>query len=98
MAVDQLNRKVSLLATVLAFVGVILGAIALSTNYWTRYEETTPSSAIQMANGTRLIAGATDDTWNVRKQSEAQWNDDRFVFRVSSTVVPHVWTRARRHF
>jgi hypothetical protein len=35
MTYEPLNRRLSLLAASFAFLGVILGAIALATNYWT---------------------------------------------------------------
>ncbi|CAF2317735.1 unnamed protein product [Rotaria sp. Silwood2] len=35
MTYEQLNRRLAILAATFAFLGVILGVIALSTNYWT---------------------------------------------------------------
>lgn len=35
MTYEPLNRRLALLTAVLAFLGVLLGAIALGTNYWT---------------------------------------------------------------
>jgi type III secretory pathway component EscR len=35
MTYEPLNRRLSILAAVFAFLGVILGVIALATNYWT---------------------------------------------------------------
>ena len=35
MSYEPLNRRLSLLAAILAFLGVLFGAIALGTNYWT---------------------------------------------------------------
>jgi len=55
MAADPLNRKMSMVAAFFAFMGVILGVIALATNYWT-IETVAPSSmAIQTPNGTILM-------------------------------------------
>ena len=35
MTYEPLNRRLSLMAAIFAFLGVILGAVALATNYWT---------------------------------------------------------------
>jgi len=35
MTYEPLNRRLALLAAIFAFLGVIIGAIALATNYWT---------------------------------------------------------------
>jgi type III secretory pathway component EscR len=35
MTYEPLNRRLAILAAVFAFLGVILGVIALATNYWT---------------------------------------------------------------
>jgi len=35
MTYEPLNRRLATLAAVFAFLGVILGVIALATNYWT---------------------------------------------------------------
>jgi hypothetical protein len=35
MTYEPLNRRLAILAAIFAFLGVILGAIALATNYWT---------------------------------------------------------------
>jgi hypothetical protein len=35
MNYEPLNRRLATLSAILAFVGVILGVIALATNYWT---------------------------------------------------------------
>ena len=67
MPLDPLNRKLSLLGSLFAFVGIILGAIALGTDYWTSSNYETPNRALEMANGTILISGQTNQTWNVRK-------------------------------
>ena len=35
MTYEPLNRRLATLAAIFAFLGVILGVIALATNYWT---------------------------------------------------------------
>ena len=65
MAVDLLNRRISYLAAFFAFVGVILGVIALATNYWTVENYVMPGTAVQTPNGTFLTNENVDWTWNV---------------------------------
>lgn len=64
MALDQLNRRLSLLAAVFAFIGVILGAVALGTNYWTRIRYDVPSRATETVNGTMFVNERVDWIWN----------------------------------
>jgi hypothetical protein len=35
MTYEPLNRRLAILAALFAFLGVVLGTIALATNYWT---------------------------------------------------------------
>jgi hypothetical protein len=65
MAVDPLNRKLAFVAAFFAFVGVILGVVALATNYWTVERVVTPGTAVPTINGTLLMNGNTEWTWNV---------------------------------
>ena len=65
MAIDSLNRKISFVAIIFVFVGVILGVIALTTNYWTVDYMITPSKAIETENGTLLVNEKLNQTWNV---------------------------------
>jgi hypothetical protein len=65
MAVDLLNRRISFVAAFFAFVGVILGVVALSTNYWTLENYVTPGTAVPTSNGTVLTSEHVDWTWNV---------------------------------
>ncbi len=55
MAVDPLNRKLAFVAAFFAFVGVILGVVALATNYWTVERVVTPGTAVPTINGTLLM-------------------------------------------
>jgi len=64
MIVDPLNRKISFVAAVFAFVGVILGVVALATNYWTVGNLNTPSTAVTTPNGTHFVPGNTEMLWN----------------------------------
>lgn len=68
MSIDPLNRKISFLAAVFAFVGVVLGVVALATNYWTYQQEVIPGTALQTPNGTLLSNERTLSTWNVSSQ------------------------------
>lgn len=65
MAVDPLNRRISFVVAFFAFIGVILGVIALATNYWTVENFVTPATAIPTPNGTVLTNDHVDWTWNV---------------------------------
>jgi len=64
MAVDPLNRRMSFVAAFCAFVGVILGVVALSTNYWTMQYYVMPSTGMETFNGTFLTSGNFNWTWN----------------------------------
>lgn len=65
MVVDLLNRRLSFVAAVFAFVGVVLGVVALATNYWTIENYVTPGTAVNTPNGTLLTNENVDWTWNV---------------------------------
>jgi ABC-type transporter Mla subunit MlaD len=65
MAIDPLNRKMSMVAAFFAFVGVVLGVVALATNYWTVENVFTPGKAVTMQNGTMFMNENSDWTWNV---------------------------------
>ena len=62
MTYEPLNRRLATLAAVFAFLGVILGVIALATNYWTI--GLTPN---RVHNETGFIdtPSAPVQTWNV---------------------------------
>ena len=62
MSYEPMNRRLATLAAVFAFVGVLIGVIALATNYWS-YN----STLMLNDDGTYITQGRTDnDTWNVR--------------------------------
>lgn len=65
MAIDPLNHRMSFLATFLAFIGVVLGVVALATNYWTLAQVVVPGTALPTANGTFLTNENVFWTWNV---------------------------------
>jgi hypothetical protein len=65
MAIDLLNRRISFVAAFFAFVGVVLGVVALSTNYWTIQQFSTPGTALQTPNGTFFTGENVHWTWNV---------------------------------
>ena len=65
MAVDLLNRRLSYVGAFFAFAAVVLGVIALATNYWTMMGVRTPSTAIATVNGTHLVGENIDWTWRV---------------------------------
>ena len=61
MSYEPLNRRLALLSAIFAFLGVLLGAIALGTNYWTIKPTVEP-----IYNGTtRLAEGESVRRWNV---------------------------------
>jgi hypothetical protein len=61
MTYEPLNRRLSLLAAIFAFLGVILGTIALATNYWTVQPNVEPIYNSTSVIGER-VAGYR---WNV---------------------------------
>lgn len=65
MALDPLNRQISYVAAVFAFVGVVLGVVALSTNYWTIVQYGTSATALQTSDGTFLNNENMTLQWNV---------------------------------
>ncbi len=65
MAVDPLNRTISFVAVFFAFVGVILGNVALATNYWTMAQYHVTGTAMPMPNGTILTNENVEMRWNV---------------------------------
>jgi hypothetical protein len=65
MAVDLLNRQMTFVATFFAMVGVVLGVVALATNYWTLENISTPNQAVPILNGTLVTSGIEDWMWNV---------------------------------
>ncbi|CAF1046805.1 unnamed protein product [Adineta steineri] len=64
MIADPLNRKLSFVGAFFAFVGVILGVVALATNYWTVDNMVTPGTAMSTGNGTILMRENTEWKWN----------------------------------
>ena len=63
MTYEPLNRRLAILATVFAFLGVILGVIALATNYWT-YSHVAP--LIYNESNTNAVRAYNGSAWNVR--------------------------------
>jgi len=61
MTYEPLNRRLATLAAVFAFLGVILGVIALATNYWTLNTIIT-----EVRNDTGVVVTQqTGEVWNV---------------------------------
>lgn len=65
MSIDLLNRRLSFLASFFVLVAVLLGAIALGTNYWTLNKVESPNRAVELVNGTLLLDGAKRVDFNV---------------------------------
>ena len=65
VAVDPLNRQMTFVATFFAIVGVVLGVVALGTNYWTLENISTPATAVPTPNGTIFTGGTENWMWNV---------------------------------
>jgi len=59
MTYEPLNRRLATLAAIFAFLGVILGVIALATNYWTLINSGN-NNATETVN-----VQPTVETWNV---------------------------------
>ncbi|CAF0786755.1 unnamed protein product [Rotaria sordida] len=64
MSLDPLFRRMSMMVAMFAFIGVVLGGIALLTNYWTMENVSSPGMPIPTANGTVVINEKFDWTWN----------------------------------
>jgi hypothetical protein len=61
MTYEPLNRRLATLAALFAFLGVILGVIALATNYWTLN-----TAVNQTRNGTDIVdIQPIGEIWNV---------------------------------
>lgn len=65
MTYEPLNRRLATLAAVFAFLGVILGVIALATNYWTTGATLNRFNNETGLNVTSLVPV---QTWNVRRR------------------------------
>jgi hypothetical protein len=65
MSLDPFFRRMTMIAGIFAFLGVILGVIALCTNYWTMENVGTPGMPMQTANGTIMVNEKFYWTWNV---------------------------------
>ena len=63
MTYEPLNRRLALLAALFAFLSVLLGVIALATNYWT----IRPAVNVETINNGRVVVaqGASGYRWNV---------------------------------
>jgi preprotein translocase subunit SecG len=61
MTYEPLNRRLAILATIFAILGVILAIIALATNYWTVLSVSEPVN-----NGTMFVGERQNvHMWNV---------------------------------
>jgi hypothetical protein len=65
MSLDPLIRRMSMIAGIFAFLGVIIGVVALATNYWTMENMVSPGMAMQSPNGTMMMNEKSDWAWNV---------------------------------
>jgi len=59
MTYEPLNRRLATLAAIFAFLGVVLGVIALATNYWT-----INTIVSEVRNGTDVVDTQTGEMWN----------------------------------
>lgn len=60
MTLDPFFRRMTMIAGVFAFMGVVLGCVALATNYWTMEYEFQPGMTMMMNNPNVTMR------WNVR--------------------------------
>ncbi len=65
MSLDPFFRRMTMIAGIFAMIGVILGVVALSTNYWTMEHVISPGMPMQTPNGTYMMNEKFDWTWNV---------------------------------
>ena len=65
MTLDPFFRRMTMIAGIFAFISVILGVIALATNYWTMGTVGSPGMPMQTSNGTVMVNEKVDWTWNV---------------------------------
>jgi len=63
ISMDPFFRRMTMVAGIFAMMGVILGVVALSTNYWTMENVSSPMP-MQTANGTVMMNGKVEWTWN----------------------------------
>ena len=64
MSLDPFFRRMTMIAGVFAMLGVIVGVVALATNYWTIENVDSPGMPMQGVNGT-VMNKKYDWTWNV---------------------------------
>jgi hypothetical protein len=55
----------TMMAGIFAMISVILGVVALSTNYWTMESVVTPGMPMQTPNGTIMVNEKFDWQWHV---------------------------------
>jgi len=61
---DPFFRRMTMIAGIFAMIGVILGVVALATNYWTMEFVGSSAMPMQTPNGTMMMNGKNDWTWN----------------------------------
>jgi len=64
MSLDPFFRRMSMFGGIFAFIGVLLGIVALATNYWTIQSGISRGMPMQMSNGTMVTNDTMDWTWN----------------------------------
>lgn len=65
MTLDPFFRRMTMIAGIFAFICVILGVVALGTNYWTMMNVPGVGMPMQTSNGTVVMNEKSDWTWNV---------------------------------
>ncbi len=65
MSLDPFFRRMTMIAGIFAFICLILGVVALATNYWTMENIASPGMPMHTSNGTVIINDKFDWTWNV---------------------------------
>jgi len=64
MTLDPFFRRMTMIAGIFAFIGVVLGVVALCTNYWTMESGVAPGMPMQTPNGTVIMNDSFEWTWN----------------------------------
>ena len=88
MSFDRLFARTTMIVGIVAILGVILGLIGLSTDYWTMENVASPGMPIRNENGSIFINEKFDWTWNVSRMEKCSGHvDDLFqgLFRICTS-------------
>ena len=89
MSLDPFFRRMTMIAGIFAMLGVILGVVAMATNYWTVQNIPSSGMPMQTSNGTMMVNERFDWNWNVSCSNEILWKNS-FVDHIEGTHL-HVY-------